>query len=315
MSGVLPDCDLFNEDVFKEYCKDPNNIVAQNPCDCNSYIDCGSGLVQHCPGNPGESFFSQCSSSCTNVIQMQNCEEFCVCIDDDSIIEGDHCKPSRPGGINGLKLVLSIGIPILVIVVILCFCLWRKRRWGKTPDRHPTPWYQVLCILPCLPCSVFKNKLVTGHNNRKEDNLNNKKNMDRFSFQSNRASASSEHPNEMMTPTAPFNKHIYRDANIFPLELLDMGQTLGRGAYGKVYKGWIRIQPDLKIEVAVKTSTRSSGSSDIEREARVFLKLTQKHMNIVNLVGVCLPSDPQGNPMLLLELCEVLHHIKMLRNL
>ena len=59
------------------------------------------------------------------------------------------------------------------------------------------------------------------------------------------------------------------------------------------------------MEVAVKTSTQSSGSSDIEREARVLMKLKQKHMNIVNLLGVCIPSIEQHPPMLFLELCEV----------
>ena len=108
-----------------------------------------------------------------------------------------------------------------------------------------------------------------------------------------------------MKTNSDLNKHIYGDAKIFPLDLLDMGETLGKGAYGKVLKGWITLNQDLRIEVAVKTSTRSSGSLDIEREARVFMKLKQKHMNIVNLLGVCIPSIKQHPPMLLLELCEV----------
>ena len=44
----------------------------------------------------------------------------------------------------------------------------------------------------------------------------------------------------------------YRHTNIFPLDLLDMGQTLGKGAYGKVYKGKLRLNQDLRIEVSKK---------------------------------------------------------------
>ena len=44
----------------------------------------------------------------------------------------------------------------------------------------------------------------------------------------------------------------YRHTNIFPLDLLDMGHTLGKGAYGKVYKGKLRLNPDLRIEVSKK---------------------------------------------------------------
>ena len=41
----------------------------------------------------------------------------------------------------------------------------------------------------------------------------------------------------------------YRHTNIFPLDLLDLGHTLGKGAYGKVYKGKLKLNPDLRIEV------------------------------------------------------------------
>ena len=72
-----------------------------------------------------------------------------------------------------------------------------------------------------------------------------------------------------------------------------------------MFKGRIFLNTELSVEVAIKTCTRSTGSEDIEREARVFLKLKERHMNIVNLLGVCIPSENEINPMLLLELCEV----------
>jgi len=56
--------------------------------------------------------------------------------------------------------------------------------------------------------------------------------------------------------------------------------------------------------VAIKTCTRNTGLEDVEREARVFQKLTERHMNIVNMLGVCLHPDLEVPPMLLLELCE-----------
>ena len=34
------------------------------------------------------------------------------------------------------------------------------------------------------------------------------------------------------------------------MDLLDMGQTLGKGAYGKVYKGKLKLGPDLRVEVS-----------------------------------------------------------------
>ena len=98
---------------------------------------------------------------------------------------------------------------------------------------------------------------------------------------------------------------VFKKAQQFPLEIVDIGKTLGRGAYGKVFKGRIYLSADLSVEVAIKTCTRSTGSEDIEREARVFLKLKERHMNIVNLLGVCIPPETELRPMLLLELCEV----------
>ena len=115
--------------------------------------------------------------------------------------------------------------------------------------------------------------------------------------------------------------HKYKFTNIFPVDLLDIGSTLGKGAYGKVFNGRLRVGPDLRVEVittlieyciylfqvAVKTSTRSSGAEDMERERKVFAKLKSRQLNIVNLMGVCLPTvtEEDFHPMLLLELCEV----------
>ena len=52
----------------------------------------------------------------------------------------------------------------------------------------------------------------------------------------------------------------------------------------QVYRGYIQY-PNYKVEVAIKTCKRSNGYDDIEREARVFMKLKERNMNIVNLLG------------------------------
>lgn len=52
----------------------------------------------------------------------------------------------------------------------------------------------------------------------------------------------------------------------------------------QVYRGYIKY-PSYKVEVAIKTCKRSNGYDDIEREARVFMKLKERNMNIVNLLG------------------------------
>ena len=53
----------------------------------------------------------------------------------------------------------------------------------------------------------------------------------------------------------------------------------------QVYRGYIQY-PSYKVEVAIKTCKRSNGYDDIEREARVFMKLKERNMNIVNLLGL-----------------------------
>ena len=52
----------------------------------------------------------------------------------------------------------------------------------------------------------------------------------------------------------------------------------------QVYRGYIKY-PSYKVDVAIKTCKRSNGYDDIEREARVFMKLKERNMNIVNLLG------------------------------
>ena len=110
-------------------------------------------------------------------------------------------------------VTLSIVLPILATILIVCtligWLLWRRRiRWAKTPDIHPTPWCQALCILPFLPCSVCKNKIETQHHNWK-DRMS--KRVGRFIFHSNGIPESSDYSDKKMT-TSSVDMHVYRDA-------------------------------------------------------------------------------------------------------
>ena len=162
----------------------------QNPCNCSNYLNCGSTQLSECAVGQ---IFNPCLQACTAYFDAKKCPDFCGCFD------GTNWQPGKPENCNdklsttttattttpilgttaspstgntALALGLGIGIPLLLLIFIVAFCLWRKRKWAKNPDRYPTPWYQALMILPCLPCRVLRTKLLTEHNNRSEDNVN-----------------------------------------------------------------------------------------------------------------------------------------------
>ena len=234
---MLPDCDLFDFDAFKEACKEHQN--AQNPCDCGSFISCGTDTVLPCGGG---SFFSPCVETCVHPQDMRNCPKFCRCQREDMIVEHGAACPTTttpgPGSTDNVTITLAIVLPIIAIVLVVCtllgWLLWRRKiRWAKTPDRHPTPWYQALCILPFLPCSVCKNKIETQHHNWKD--RRNKKD-GRFSFHSNGFSESSEYSDEKMTSSS-IDMHVYRDAKVFSTGFVAAGpDTLKRSLWESVQR-------------------------------------------------------------------------------
>ena len=51
---------------------------------------------------------------------------------------------------------------------------------------------------------------------------------------------------------------------------MEINQTIGRGAYGKVMRGHIKLSAELKVAVAIKTCTRNTGLEDVEREVSLL---------------------------------------------
>ena len=207
---------------------------------------------------------------------------------------------ASPGGGGGhtTAIVLGVCLPLLLLGLLLAagYILWRTRRRGHS-------LHHVLCCLR-----------DTGSGTTRRVNGTTKFVPKTVSFLESQLSSASD-SSQIRAST------VFKKAQIFPLEYVDISNTLGKGAYGKVEKGYLKFliiasvvlqvhkgfinYPDFRVEVAVKTCTRPSGLEDIEREARVFLKLKERHMNIVNLFGICIPGGDDIIPMLLLELCEV----------
>ena len=192
--GFPPSCDNYTDSgQFEHYCEAPQNQynTTQNPCDCSTWLTCGSETTSG-PCGP-EQVFNPCTGECDGYFKVKSCPFFCACFDgkDWKVGKQENCRNSiqiplqttisaastplssttspSDDGSNGLALGLGIGIPLLLLLLVVAFCLWRKRQWAKNPDRYPTPWYQALMILPCLPCRVLRTKLLTEHNNRSED--------------------------------------------------------------------------------------------------------------------------------------------------
>ena len=62
---------------------------------------------------------------------------------------------------------------------------------------------------------------------------------------------------------------------------------LGRGGFGKVYKGTL----EGGNEVAVKRLIKSSGQGIVEFKNEVLLIAKLQHKNLVRLLGCCIHED------------------------
>jgi serine/threonine protein kinase len=113
----------------------------------------------------------------------------------------------------------------------------------------------------------------------------------------------------------------------FPRELLELGHTLGEGAFGRVIQGWayctvikedvlhmegnietvvtggqLVIMPSVKEPAVVAVKMLKEGHSDADlidfvKEMEI-MKMIGKHANIINLLGVC--TQPAGQPLLVI---------------
>jgi hypothetical protein len=113
----------------------------------------------------------------------------------------------------------------------------------------------------------------------------------------------------------------------FPRELLELGHTLGEGAFGRVIQGWayctaveedaldmkgnigtvvtgrqLVIMPSVKEPAVVAVKMLKKGHTDADlidfvKEMEI-MKMIGKHVNIINLLGVC--TQPSGKPLLVI---------------
>ena len=113
----------------------------------------------------------------------------------------------------------------------------------------------------------------------------------------------------------------------FPRELLELGPVLGEGAFGKVIQGFAHcttqkeeilhmegnietvmtggqlvITPSVKEPAVVAVKMLKEGHTDAEMidfvKEMEIMKMIGKHVNIINLLGVC--TQPAGQPLLVI---------------
>ena len=72
-----------------------------------------------------------------------------------------------------------------------------------------------------------------------------------------------------------------------------LGNLLGSGQFGMVYKGILHMPPGKRIDVAVKTLKEGSGEQDrvkFLQEAAIMGQF--KHPNVVTMYGVVTQGEP-----------------------
>ncbi|XP_020086360.1 probable serine/threonine-protein kinase PBL18 isoform X2 [Ananas comosus] len=109
------------------------------------------------------------------------------------------------------------------------------------------------------------------------------------------AASSSFHADET-SPAANLNSFSLNDLKL-ATENFDWNSLLGKGSFGRVYKGWIDeetfapTKPGVGIAVAVKKHKSESHWGRNEWQAEVTYLGRLHHENIIKLVGYCAESD------------------------
>ena len=69
----------------------------------------------------------------------------------------------------------------------------------------------------------------------------------------------------------------YRNTHIFPLDLLDIGETLGKGAFGKVLCGILKLGPNLSVKVRYRYGYMcvSQANSAVNQTLQIDLVTTE----------------------------------------
>ena len=132
------------------------------------------------------------------------------------------------GGSNNEAVYIAIGIliPVLLIFLIVLVCyFWRKRKDGTN-------------IFECLPCVHSDSESTRQLNGTTKfvpksvhflgkDIISAKKIEFMFDISEQQHSTSSN-------GSINLSSSVFKRAQIFPLEFIDVSNTLGKGAYGKV---------------------------------------------------------------------------------
>ena len=172
------------------------------------------------------------SFSCGRVGEARKCPTFCSCYDNGTFINDTmHCRKYATstttttttttttltstttttdgggGGGNTTTIIIGVTIPVLMLLtmgLMLLFFLWTKRKKGdETLDK----------ILFCIKCSG-SNSVGTFHNVPK--------------------SVKFADLNGHTRKSIDYTNYTFGKAQIFTLDMLEISNTLGRGAYGKV---------------------------------------------------------------------------------
>ena len=177
------------------------------------------------------------SFSCGRVGEARKCPTFCSCYDNGNFINDTmHCRKFATstttttttttttltstttttdggggnGGGNTTTIIIGVTIPVLMLLIMglmLLFFLWTKRKKGdETLDK----------ILFCIKSSGSKS-VGTFHNLPKSVQFSD------FADLNGHTRKSIEYTN-----------YTFGKAQIFTLDMLEISNTLGRGAYGKV---------------------------------------------------------------------------------
>ncbi|XP_076818405.1 proto-oncogene tyrosine-protein kinase ROS-like isoform X2 [Clavelina lepadiformis] len=199
-----------------------------------------------------------------------------------------YALPIDNSRIRWIVIGSSTGGSVFIIVAVAAYACWRcrKRRRRKLAKKSLPP------------------EITTVHINYGMDIE-----LARIRHMTNLAIAAGNQGGQLNLPSD------YRARlNLFPRDQLKLGQLLGSGAFGEVYRGVaMNIHGGDSGEARVAVKILKDSASEIEKceflmEA-YFMSLFD-HSNIISLLGVCLDNEPQ---FIILELMEGGDLLKYLR--
>ncbi|GIY82248.1 NT-3 growth factor receptor [Caerostris darwini] len=176
-----------------------------------------------------------------------------------------------------VSVLLTVAVVVVLVVTVVCVVQWKKyQNSPDAPNARTSPWF-FFCpqrrrnrlLRERIP--LYPSQMVVNHNYCKESNDNKE-----------------------------FNIEIHHIAR----EKISFVQTLGEGAFGRVFLGTVDyLTPDEPTTlVAVKTlkdTNFSDAKVDFEREAELLTNM--QHDNIIKFYGVSTDGEA---PMMIFEYME-----------